>query len=376
MVPEGWTDGRVLDFFKLQRGYDLTKAQSLPGPYPVYSSSGISYRHAEAKVQPPGVVTGRKGSVGPVYFIEEAFWPHDTSLWVSDFKGSYPKFIWYFLLNMRLERFDEASSVPTLNRNNVHRRQCIFPPVPEQRKIADILSTWDEAIEKSEALLTNARTQKRALMQQLLTGKRRFPEFEGQPWKEVRLGDVVSGIRGGGTPDKSNPDYWGGELPWVSVKDLKANTLERTIDTITEESLKHSAANAFPSGTIIVATRMAVGTTVRLGSRMAINQDLKAVLPSDAIENDFLYHQLKRSEGRLEALGTGSTVKGITLGDLRNLRFWLPISKTEQSTIASLLDDIDTEVASLTEDITKLRIEKKALMQQLLTGKRRVAVDA
>src|SRR5690606_11754385 len=102
MVPEGWRSGTVLDFFKLQRGFDITKSQAELGTIPVYSSSGVSYYHSVSMVASPGVVTGRKGSVGSVYFVNEPFWPHDTTLWVCDFKGAYEKFVWYFLLAMAL----------------------------------------------------------------------------------------------------------------------------------------------------------------------------------------------------------------------------------------------------------------------------------
>ncbi|WP_166485502.1 restriction endonuclease subunit S [Ruegeria sp. TM1040] len=247
-----------------------------------------------------------------------------------------------------------------------------LPPLSEQRKIVEILSTWDRAIEVAEAQLANARKQKRALMQSLLTGKRRFPEFEGQEWREVWLADLVSAIRGGGTPDKSNTAYWGGEIPWVSVKDLKSDVLQQTKDTITQSGLNSSAANYFPKGTIVVATRMAVGAAVQLGKGMAINQDLKAIIPGPDVRNDYLFHFMQMVQPKLEALGTGSTVKGITLGDLHRLVIGLPATLEEQDKIVQMLDVARKDISSMCVNIGKLRAEKKALMQQLLTGKRRV----
>ncbi|MEE4212133.1 MAG: restriction endonuclease subunit S, partial [Parvularcula sp.] len=210
MIPEGWRYDRVDEFFVLQRGYDLTKAQAKPGTIPVVSSSGIGYFHDEAKVQAPGVVTGRKGSVGPVYYLEEAFWPHDTSLWVKDFRGNNPKYVWYFLQAMQLVRFDEASSVPTLNRNNVHRRRVLFPPQAEQPQIIEVIGTWDCAIETVEALIANARAQKRALMQQLLPQgttppKKRLPGFSGE-WQETSLAELLSAKRAKGKIVPTNED--------------------------------------------------------------------------------------------------------------------------------------------------------------------------
>lgn len=262
----------------------------------------------------------------------------------------------------------------TLGQKEFDRLELTLPPLPEQQKIVEILGTWDKAIETTEALLANARTQKRALMQSLLTGTRRFPGFEDRPWREVRLGDVVAGIPGGGTPDKGNPSFWGGDLPWVSVKDLKSTVLTQTQDTITEAGLSSSATNAFPTGTIVMATRMAVGSCAILGSRMAINQDLKAIIPNDLILNRYLFHCLQMSQDALATLGTGSTVKGITLDVLRELRIGLPGNKNEQVQISDAIDCAEHEVSALQSDLDHLRTEKKSLMQQLLTGKRRVVV--
>ena len=92
-IPEGWRLGRIDQFLVLQRGFDLTQREAREGDVPVVSSSGVSYYHNVAKVQPPGVVTGRKGKLGDVYFIDVPFWPHDTTLWVKDFKNNEPKFV-------------------------------------------------------------------------------------------------------------------------------------------------------------------------------------------------------------------------------------------------------------------------------------------
>jgi type I restriction enzyme S subunit len=159
MIPKSWRKGKVLDFFELQRGFDLTNKIAKEGHVPVISSSGIAYYHDEAKVKGPGVITGRKGKVGNVIFFEGDFWPHDTSLWVKDFKGNHPKYIYHFLQGMKLERLDEASSVPTLNRNNVHKVSCQFPPIDEQIKITVIIDTWDQFIKKTDQLIASKEKQ-------------------------------------------------------------------------------------------------------------------------------------------------------------------------------------------------------------------------
>ena len=139
VVPRDWRSCDISDLCQLQRGFDITEATRKPGTVPVYSSSGLSYYHNEAKLQPPAVITGRKGLLGKVFFVEEPCWPHDTTLWVKDFKGNDPQFVSIFLSHYRLERFDAATSVPTLNRNNLIGYPILLPPLHEQRAIASAL---------------------------------------------------------------------------------------------------------------------------------------------------------------------------------------------------------------------------------------------
>lgn len=370
MVPEGWKAGTVLDFFKLQRGFDITKAQTEPGSVPVYSSSGISYYHSKSMAVAPGVVTGRKGSVGSVFFVNQPFWPHDTTLWVCDFKGSHEKYVWYFLKSLELEKLDEASSVPTLNRNNVHRLRCVFPPLPEQQKIAEILGTWDKAIKTTEALLANARTQKRALMQSLLTGTRRFPGFEEHPWREVRLGDVCD-TWSGGTPSRLNPEYFGGTIPWIMSGEVNAARVLVTEETITEKALKDSAAKMVEPETVLVAMYGATAGVVSVsGIHAAINQAILAVKARTEVNQTYLLFAIQGKMEETKRLTQGGQ-PNLNAQIIRAAMIGMP-SEAEQIRIAEILMHAEAEVSSTAISLDHLRTEKKSLMQQLLTGKRRV----
>lgn len=140
-APEHWEIARVSQFFTLQRGFDITKENQRKGVIPVVSSGGISSYHDEFKAIGPGVIVGRKGTAGAVYYIETNYWPHDTTLWVYDFKGNYPKYIYYLLINLDLKRFDTGSANPTLNRNVIHPERIAMPPVNEQERIALSIDT-------------------------------------------------------------------------------------------------------------------------------------------------------------------------------------------------------------------------------------------
>jgi len=132
---EPWKQVDFFDFCILQRGYDLPIKKCKPGPYPVVSSSGIAAFHCEFKAKGPGVTVGRSGSTGKVHYVEEDFWPHNTTLFVKDFKGNLPKYVYYFLLGFNFQRFSASTAVPTLNRNTLRRVKVKVPPVDEQVEI-------------------------------------------------------------------------------------------------------------------------------------------------------------------------------------------------------------------------------------------------
>jgi type I restriction enzyme, S subunit len=149
MPSAGWCAGPLESLVTLQRGFDITKREQEPGPYEVISSSGPNSTHSDFKVAGPGVVIGRKGTLGTVFFSERAYWPHDTTLWVKDFHGNDPKFCYYFLKTLGFERFDCGASNPTLNRNHVHQLPIQYPAPAGQRRIASILCAYDDLIENN-----------------------------------------------------------------------------------------------------------------------------------------------------------------------------------------------------------------------------------
>lgn len=160
-------------------------------------------------------------------------------------------------------------------------------------------------------------------------------------WGFVKLGELVT-IKGGGTPSKKIEDYWNGNIPWASVKDLKGNEISKTVDAITELGVKNSATNIIPAGTILTATRMALGKFAINTVDMAINQDLKALFINDKtkIDRDFLIRFLESKSQFIDLEGKGATVKGITLDFLKSLKIPLP-PLDEQKRIAAILDKAD-----------------------------------
>jgi len=164
-----WRAHKMGDIAPLQRGVDLPSSRLKNGNIPVVYSNGIQNFHNKNIAEAPGIVTGRSGTIGKFHFIESGpYWPHNTTLWVTDFKGNVPKFVYYLLKNIGIQRFVAGSGVPTLNRNDVHEFLSHLPPLKEeQQKIAACLSTMDELIDLQTEKTNALKTHKTALMQQL-----------------------------------------------------------------------------------------------------------------------------------------------------------------------------------------------------------------
>jgi type I restriction enzyme S subunit len=170
-VPVEWDLRKLESVATLQRGYDLPIQVRNEGINPVYGSNGINGCHSESMVKGPGVLTGRSGTIGFVYYSHVDYWPLNTTLYVKDFHGNYPKFIWRLLQSLNLKKYSAATGVPSLNRNFIHPEIIKLPPLPEQKRIAEILTSADQHIEKEEAYRDKLLQMKKGLMQDLLTGR-------------------------------------------------------------------------------------------------------------------------------------------------------------------------------------------------------------
>ena len=185
-------------------------------------------------------------------------------------------------------------------------------------------------------------------------------------WSAHELEDLISKIEGGGTPSRTNPVFWNGQVPWATVKDLKGIRLSVTEESITEQGLSTSASRLVPANTPIIATRMAVGKVVVFDKAVAINQDLKAIYPSPRLDAEFLLYWYSAHSDQIAKLATGSTVKGIRLEILRALPLTLP-PLPEQQKIATILSSVDDVIEKTRAQIDKLKDLKTGMMQELLT---------
>ena len=296
-----------------------------------------------------------------------------------------PKYLLYSLFSKTV--IDQCNQMmvggqyPALNSSQVEKIKIPLPSLSEQKKIAEILVTVDEAIEKVNEAIEKTERLKKGLMHELLTkgiGHTEFKETEigriSREWEVVRLSELSLDFTGGGTPSTFNQNYWNGNIAWMTSAHINGKEVVTGQRYITKEGLKNSATNLIPKDNLLVATRVGIGKVAINKIDVAISQDLTGVIvDKNRTISDFLYWVLSNKESKLKSLAQGSTIKGILREDLGKLKIPIP-PLPEQQKIAEILSTVDNRLELLRERKERLEKVKKGLMNDLLTGKKRVKI--
>ena len=298
-------------------------------------------------------------------------------------KDAYDNFLYHSILLHRkaLSKICQGSTFESINRKELTDLLISLPPSLEQKKIAEILTTVDDAIEKTTQIIDKTKELKKGLMQRLLTrgiGHKKFKKTEiGEipvEWEVVKLKDIVQEFYNGGTPDTAKIEYWDGDIPWITGADFENQKVNRIRRHITYEGVENSATNVISKGNLLVVTRTGVGKVAIAPFDIAISQDITGViLNSQKTFNGFIYWYLDYKASRLRSIIQGTSISGLLRGDLESFLIPLPPVK-EQKKIAKILTSINDEIQKESNHRDRLNSLKKGLMQVLLTGKLRVIV--
>lgn len=267
-----------------------------------------------------------------------------------------------------------GTKVSSVSKGSLQETFVLLPPLSEQRRIAEVLSDTDALLAAMEKLIAKKRAIKQGAMRELLTGKWRLPGFKGK-WasKPIReLADIISG----GTPSTSVSEYWDGNIVWVSPSDVtvqKSKYLYSSARKITEKGLENSAAILLPAGTILLCSRATIGELAIAAQPTATNQGFKSLVCFDGTDNVWLYYAVQPMKSKMMEQATGSTFLEISKSNLGNIEVMTPPTKLEQTAIAEILSDMDSEIDALTAKLNKLRDIKRGMMSELLTGRIRLA---
>jgi type I restriction enzyme S subunit len=287
------------------------------------------------------------------------------------------EFLYYAIIHNKkqLLKLAAGSTFGEVSKSDFGRIRILLPSYEEQRGIGVLLSCWDRAIEQTEKLVAAKTRIKRGLLRQLLTGQKRFKEFDGQEWRTKELKDIGE-IESGGTPDTSLSENWGGLINWCTPTDITAlqtRYLGPTVRKLSERGLKNSSAKLLPPNSVIVCTRATIGDCAINTVEMATNQGFKSIVPNENVNTEFLYYSLVLSKKQLLRLAAGSTFGEVSKSDFERITISLPPVE-EQRRIAAVLNACDKEITLLKQQLDALKRQKRGLMQKLLTGQIRVKV--
>ena len=384
MTPNGWRALKLGDTASFEYGRSLPSSQRRGGPVPVCGSNGVVGYHDESLVRGPGIVVGRKGSVGAVAWMGCDFWPIDTTYYVNPTGQTDARWLYYAISNLGLERLNEATGIPGLNRSTATSLHFQLPPIVEQRKIASILASMDDSIEKTLAVIEQVKVVKRGLMQELLTrglpGRHtHFKQTEigkiPEQWDVVEMASVASVERGKfAYRPRNEPRFYGGRYPFVQTGDVAAcDGFIRTYgQTLNEDGL--ALSRLFPSGTILLTIAANIGSTGIATFDVAFPDSLVGIQAGPRVDTRFLELVLQDRKRVLDRFAPESAQKNINLNTLRPLKIPLP-DMLEQTKIARSVWSVIDLRRSARDHLEGLKLVKSALMSVLLTGELRVTPD-
>ncbi|MDE1482541.1 restriction endonuclease subunit S [Xenorhabdus bovienii] len=351
---------KIIEFAPLQRGYDLPVNKIESGNYPVVFSNGILKEHNQYKVKGPGIVTGRSGTIGKVTYVKNDFWPHNTSLFVTNFFDNIPKYVYYYYQHIDFSKFATGSGVPTLNRNDLHSLDVSVPEKEEQTQIANFLSSVDEKITLLNKQYDLLCQYKKGMMQKIFSQELRFKDENGGEFPEWEYGSISELITN--KSKKYNPQcgiyYPCIELDCISQED---GQLLNIVDSLQQKSIK----NIFKKGDVLFGKLRPYLRKYIIAPFDGVCSSEIWVLKGILIKSCFLYQFVQTDFFiNLANKSTGSKMPRADWNTISSEFISYPC-KEEQTKIANFLSAIDDKITAKKTELDKLKIWKQGLLQQM-----------
>mgnify|MGYP001425788089 CR=1 FL=1 len=339
-------------------------------------TNSLSQGSIKNRFKPGDVLYGKLRPYLKKYYFPDFEGVCSSEIWVlRNQKGKIRNKYLYYLV--QTNRFNKSANIsigtkmPRADWNFVSETIFPIPTLKEQDKIISVLSTWDKAIKLKEKLIEQKKKQKKGLMQKLLTGEVRLPGFEGE-WKVVQIGDL-SKVVTGNTPSTQNVEFYdNGTIPWITPTDIsESKYISDSERKLTEKGLDNG--RLIPKGSLLVTCIASIGKNAILTRNGSCNQQINAIFPSDKHSNEFLYYKLELEVKKMEMLAGKTSTPIINKSTFEKYKIKIP-EFNEQRAIAEVLSEFDRNIELLINEIKQLKLQKKGLMQLLLTGKVRVKV--
>lgn len=359
-----WKNGELGDFVTLKRGFDLPQQKREDGQVPIFSSSGITGTHSTAMVKAPGVITGRYGTIGEVFYAAKDFWPLNTTLFVEDFHGNDAKFIYYFLKTLEWSKFTSASAVPGINRNTVHKEIVSLPDIETQRRIASTLSMFDEKIKINTEINDNLEQQAMALYRQM------FVENNNDARRECRA-DEYFDISIGKTPPRKEAQWFSmnpTDCIWVSISDMGrcGMYIADSSEYLTHESVDKFNIKVVPDNTVLLSFKLTVGRVAITDGAMVTNEAIAHFKTDKPEINEYLYCYLK--DFNYQTMGsTSSIATAVNSKIIKAMPFVIP-TDAELVSFHSATAPMFEMIKTRQRENTRLAELRDSLLPKLMSG--------
>ncbi len=368
-----WREMTLGDFVSLQRGHDLTDGERRSGNVPVMGSAGMNGSHDTAKAKGPGVVVGRSGaSFGQVHFCPVDYWPHNTALYVTDFRGNDTRFAYYFLKSLDFSRYNSGSAQPSLNRNFITPIQICVPEPKEQKAIAGVVGALDDKIELNRRMNETLEALAQSLFKSWFVDATQSALPKG--WRTSTIGEEVR-VVGGSTPSTTKPEFWeGGTHYWATPKDLSnlnSPVLLETERKITDAGIQQISSGLLTVGTVLLSSRAPIGYLVIAEVPVAINQGFIAMICDGSLPNHYVRLWTKTNMDAIEGRANGTTFMEISKGNFRSLPVIVP-PKPLLDDFQKQVEPLHRRVVSNLKESRTLAALRDALLPKLLSGELRV----
>ena len=364
-----WRNGELGNFITLKRGFDLPQQKREDGQVPIFSSSGITGTHSTAMVNAPGVITGRYGTIGEVFYAAEDFWPLNTTLFVEDFHGNDAKFIYYFLKTLEWSKFTSASAVPGINRNTVHKETVSLPDIETQRRIASTLSMLDEKIKTNTEINDNLEQQAQALYKAWFVDLIPYNRVMPSDWFNGTVDDLAKEIICGKTPSTKIPEYYGGDIPFITIPDMHGKiytiSTERCLSTYGANT---QAKKTLPKNAICVSCIGTAGLVTLVASKSQTNQQINSIIPKDNFSPYYIYLLMQTLSEVINKLGQGgSTIVNLSKAQFGKIKVCIPSVATMRG-FDEIVAPLFTMILKNQKEIIRLSSLRDTLLPKLMSG--------
>lgn len=384
---EAWPTVPIGELFKLKQGTylkpdDMGENQSEEFPFPVYGANGIiGYSNRKMYGERTTLVSCRGANCGVVHYTVPNVWISNNSIACVPKGDIDPAFYYYVCENTDFGDVITGSAQPQITITNLSSKEFVRPPLPVQRRIAGILSAYDELIENSQRRIKILESTARALYREWFVHFR-FPGHEKHPRVASPLGDIPQGwevkpvadsfeISGGGTPSRKEAKYWdGGTIQWFSPSGLTgADTMfmDDSPERITELGLAESSARLFPAFSVMLTSRATIGAISINTHEACTNQGFITCLPNERVPLYFLFHWLAENVPTFERMASGATFKEISRGVFKTIEFIYPAPALVRR-FESQVEPMGKQMLALQRQIQNLRRTRDLLLPRLLSG--------